>query len=153
MATVGSSNLTSTAAHQALGSRFMARVAAGAPTVGKALLSAKRELYAASPNTFDAIWGQVLLGDPATPLPRGWTRRERLRPGPERGRPARSFPEKSGGDARAPSNQGGGRRARSGIGPIGRIRPIGPLGRAPGKGGSWRGLPSEAPPPPSRGEG
>ena len=69
VATVGSSNLTSTAAHQGLGSRFMARVAAGDPTVGKALLKAKRELHASDPNTFDAVWGQVLLGDPATPLP------------------------------------------------------------------------------------
>lgn len=69
VATVGSSNLTSTAAHQGLGSRFLARVAAGAPTVGEALLGAKRELYASDPNTLDAVWGQVLLGDPATPLP------------------------------------------------------------------------------------
>lgn len=69
VATVGSSNLTSTAAHQALGSRFLARVAAGDATVGEALLRAKRELHAAQPSSFDAIWGQILLGDPATPLP------------------------------------------------------------------------------------
>lgn len=69
VATVGSSNLTSTAAHQGLGSRFMARVAAGDATVGEALLKAKRELYASDPNTLDAVWGQILLGDPATPLP------------------------------------------------------------------------------------
>ncbi len=69
VATVGSSTLTSTAAHQGLGSRFMARVAAGDRTLGRALLNAKRELYTSDPNTFDAVWGQVLLGDPATPLP------------------------------------------------------------------------------------
>lgn len=69
VATVGSSTLTSTAAHQGLGSRFLARVAAGDATVGQALLAAKRELYAADPNTLDAVWGQILLGDPATPLP------------------------------------------------------------------------------------
>lgn len=69
VATVGSSNLTSTAAHQGLGSRFLERVAAGDATVGEALLHAKRALYTSDPNTLDAVWGQVLLGDPATPLP------------------------------------------------------------------------------------
>ena len=69
VAAVGSSNLTSTAAHHGLGTRFLARVSGGDPTVGKALLNAKRELYAFDPNAMDAIWGQILLGDPATPLP------------------------------------------------------------------------------------
>jgi subtilisin-like proprotein convertase family protein len=69
VAAVGSSNLTSTAAHHGLGTRFLARVSGGERTVGKALLGAKRDLYAFDPNTMDAIWGQILLGDPATPLP------------------------------------------------------------------------------------
>jgi subtilisin-like proprotein convertase family protein len=69
-AVIGSTALTSTQSHEALGANFLARVSAGDATIGQALLTAKRQLAVTSPGALDAIMGQVLLGDPATPLPR-----------------------------------------------------------------------------------
>jgi subtilisin-like proprotein convertase family protein len=69
-AVIGSTALTSTQSHQALGEAFLQRVAGGDATVGQALLAAKQQLAASNPSALDAVLGQALLGDPATPLPR-----------------------------------------------------------------------------------
>jgi subtilisin-like proprotein convertase family protein len=63
---VGSTTLTSTASHRRLGALFLQRVGKGDRTIGDALINAKRELGIGG---IDAVLGEVLLGDPATPLP------------------------------------------------------------------------------------
>lgn len=66
-AVIGASTLTETSSHQALGDRFFLEVGTGAGTVGDALLRAKRRLVEVGA-PLDAVYGMVLLGDPAMPL-------------------------------------------------------------------------------------
>jgi hypothetical protein len=65
--TIGAATLTRSESHERLGELFFAAVAGGSPTVGDALLAAKRHL-AAEGSSDDAVLGMVLLGDPAMPL-------------------------------------------------------------------------------------
>lgn len=67
VATVGAATMTRSESHQRLGELFFAAVGEGSPTVGEALLAAKRRL-AAEDRPLDAILGMVLLGDPAMPV-------------------------------------------------------------------------------------
>ena len=49
-----------------LGALFLQRVGKGDRTIGEALINAKRELGIGG---IDAVLGEILLGDPASPLP------------------------------------------------------------------------------------
>ena len=67
-ATIGASTLTSEPSHRRLGELFFQRLQFGGLRLGDAFLSAKQALRAeGAPD--DAIFGMMLLGDPAMPLP------------------------------------------------------------------------------------
>lgn len=65
---IGAATLTTESSHRLLGNLFYEEVAAGAASVGDALLAAKRRLRALG-GAPDAILGVTLLGDPAATLP------------------------------------------------------------------------------------
>ncbi len=67
-ATIGASTLTSEASHRRLGELFFQRLQFGGLRLGDAFLAAKQALRdEGAPD--DAIFGMMLLGDPAMPLP------------------------------------------------------------------------------------
>ncbi len=68
VAVIGATTLTRESSHRALGERFFLEVGAGAGTIGEAFLRAKRSLAKVGA-PLDAVYGMVLLGDPALPLP------------------------------------------------------------------------------------
>ena len=62
---IGSSSLTSLAAHDAIGRRFFAALSQGPIAVGDALVQAQRGAALQSPAFRDDVLAMVLLGDPA----------------------------------------------------------------------------------------